>query len=648
MCGIAGIVRIDGTLAVEKERIFVRDMTDSISHRGPDDSDVYADENVALGHRRLSIIDLSEAGRQPMFDSTGRFGIVFNGEIYNYLDIKEELAAKGHCFRTRTDTEVVLNAYHEFGAGFLAKLNGMFAFAIYDRRNGNVLLARDRIGVKPLYYTVVADKLLFASEIKALLKYPLVKRNLDVLGMSSYLSYRYPIGTRTLFAGIHSLAPGHYLEVKGAEISQKKYWELPVVRSKEDLGEEYYLEKVRSILTKSVQMRLMSDVPIGAYLSGGLDSSIIVALMSQFLREPVKTFTIGFAEEGFNEFSYAKLVADRYKTDHHEIVLTADDYIQNMETLISFKDAPLGVPNEPALYVMSKELKKYITVVLSGEGADELFGGYGRIFRSPYDFARLQELGKANGVAREDVFKIMADNLHQKYGARTFANEVEHFTHLYQYTKWEDKGKLLSPELVEELDSDNGLTRVFTEEFDKLRGMDLSDKYMYLFEKHHIVGLLQRVDCTTMAASVEARTPFVDHHELVEFAMSIPFKYKIRWKSMMHKIVASVYNSDQISERYDTPKYLLKKAFERDLPPEVVWRKKMGFPVPVQQWFGSEFIKYTKEILLDERSASRGMYNMEYLEKALGDTDVFSSHNFGLKIWMLINLELWFRKYLDS
>ena len=251
-------------------------------------------------------------------------------------------------------------------------------------------------------------------------------------------------------------------------------------------------------------------------------------------------------------------------------------------------------------------------------------------------------------MAKEDVFKIMAANLQLKYGTRKFTSEVDHFTHLYQYTKWDDKQKLLSPELVNELDSDNGLTRVFADEFDKLHGMDLYDKYMYLFEKLHIVGLLQRVDCTTMAASVEARTPFVDHHELVEFAMSIPFKYKIRWKSMMHKIVASVHNSDQISECYDTPKYLLKKAFEADLPQDVVWRKKMGFPVPVQKWFGKDFIKYTREILLDERSARRGMYNTAFLEKALSDPDVFSNQNLGLKIWMLINLELWFRKYLDA
>ena len=375
MCGIAGIVKIDGSLVAEREEFLVREMTETLVHRGPDDGDVYADENVALGHRRLSIIDLSEAGRQPMFDVTGQFGIVFNGEIYNYLQLKDDLSGKGYGFRTRTDTEVVLNAFREYRHGALEKFNGMFAFALYDRKSGEVILARDRIGVKPLYYTIVADKLLFASEIKAILRYPQVRKSLDVLGLSSYLSYRYPVGSRTLFAGIHSLPPGHFLEITKSGVAQKKYWDLPVITEKEDRGEKYYLEKIRSILAQSVRMRLMSDVPIGAYLSGGLDSSIIVALMSRYLTEPVKTFTIGFEEEGFNEFAYAKQVAERYKTDHHEIVLSADDYIHHMDTLISYKDAPLGVPNEPALYVMSKELKKHITVVLSGEGADELFGG---------------------------------------------------------------------------------------------------------------------------------------------------------------------------------------------------------------------------------------------------------------------------------
>ena len=644
MCGIVGIVNLKHNRRVPIE--LIRDMADTMIHRGPDDSGTFVDDRLALGHRRLTVIDLSESGRQPMFDITGRAGIVFNGEVYNYVELRKLLETKGYRFQSQTDTEVMLNTYLEWGIKCLDRFNGMFGFAIYDRNDGTVYVARDRIGIKPLYYSLHDGTLIFASEIKAILKYPGFSASENMNALSSYLSYRYPIGEETLFANIKSLSPGCYLQVTGPDVKKIRYWELPIVAGKEDNGEDYYRNRLRELLASAVHYQMRSDVPIGAYLSGGLDSSITVALMSGFTQEPVKTFTIGFDEPGYNEFAFAKQVSDRYKTDHHEITLSSGDYIESMVKLIGYKDAPLGVPNEPALYVMSKELKKYITVVLSGEGADEIFGGYGRIFRSPYDYRRMKSLEKSGLISGKASDTLLRSNLHELYKDRQFGSEQEHFMFLYNYTSWEDKEQLLHPDVVTALDHDKYLDHIWATEFAKVASLDMYDKYMWMFEKIHIVGLLHRVDMTTMATSVEARVPYIDHR-LVEFAFTIPTPYKLKWKSDADQAAASGYNSEQISERYDIPKYILKKTFEPDLPQEVVWRKKMGFPVPVHKWLGSDFNKFAKDILLDDRARRRNLYNSRNVEAALNNQGLFSEHKFGLKMWMLVNVELWHRAYMD-
>ena len=644
MCGIAGIVNLDNK---KKVRISViKEMAETMKHRGPDDSGSFVDDYVAFGHRRLTIIDLTSRGRQPMFDITGRVVIVFNGEIYNYQELRLELETKGYEFQSQTDTEVILNAYIEYGIKCLDKFNGMFAFAIYDKKNNTVTLVRDRIGIKPLFYSFYDGKLIFASEIKAILKYPGFPSSVNINGLSSYLSYRYPIGEDTLFNKIKSLDPGYYLEVSGPKVKKYQYWEIPINENNEDRGEKFYINRLREIMASSVKYRMRSDVPVGAYLSGGLDSSITVALMSNIIETPINTFTIGFNEEGYNEFGYAKQVADEYQTNHHCMTMSSTDYIENMVKLISYKDAPLSVPNEPALYVMSKELKKHITVVLSGEGADEIFGGYGRIFRSPYDYQRLKELEKSNNKSNSETDKLLQRNLDKMYEGNKFKSDQEHFLFLYNYTNWDDKQKFLHPDILEFLNYDEQLRNIFSVEFDKIKNMNIYDKYMWIFEKIHIVGLLQRVDMTTMATSVEARVPFVDHR-LVEFAFTIPIKYKLKWRSQTDKATACSYNSDQISEKYDIPKYILKKTFENDLPKEVVWRKKMGFPVPVHKWLGDDFNDFAKEILLDKRAQNRNFYNKN-MEKIINNKQLFSNHKFGIKIWMLVNMELWQREYIDK
>ncbi|MFQ5453713.1 MAG: asparagine synthase (glutamine-hydrolyzing), partial [Candidatus Zixiibacteriota bacterium] len=339
MCGIVGAVNLSNKRRMREEDI--TRMAETMVHRGPDDSGIFVDDRIALGHRRLTIIDLSSLGRQPMIDSTGKVTIVYNGEIYNYIEIKEILLKKGYVFNSNTDTEVILNAYLEYGIECLVQFNGMFAFALYDKRNDKVFVVRDRIGIKPLYYTQRDGRLIFSSEIKGILKYPDFKTSVNLNGVSSYLSCRYPIRENTLFENISSLLPGNYLEISAEKVTRKQYWDMPVCEEKEDRGEEYYLRHVHSLLETAVKYRMRSDVPFGAYLSGGLDSSIIVAMMSKFTDEPVKTFTIGFDVKGYNEFDYARLVADRYQTNHFEITLSSKHYIDNMIKLIRYKDSPL-------------------------------------------------------------------------------------------------------------------------------------------------------------------------------------------------------------------------------------------------------------------------------------------------------------------
>ena len=615
-------------------------MADTMTHRGPDQAGAFVNERIALGHRRLKIIDLSDEGGQPMSDAQNRAVLVFNGEIYNYRELRQELIERGYAFRTQTDTEVVLNCFLEHGIECLERFIGMFAFAVHDRRSHKTYVVRDRIGIKPLFHARVQGQLVFASEIKAILAHPGVRRVANPVGISSYLSYRYPIEDHTLFEGIAQLRPGHYLEIDGANVADRRYWDLPVVSRRADPGESELLERTLELLQSAVRYRMIADVPVGAYLSGGLDSSAVVSLMAESAQAPVKTFSIGFEEKGYDEFAYARQVADRCDTDHHEIRLSAQAYLDNMRQLIRYKDSPLGVPNEPALYAMSKELKKHITVVLSGEGADEIFGGYGRIFRSADDYERLQALAEGSDVE-------LRSNLRAKYGDRSFRRPVDHFLSLYRYLGPEEKEGLLTPEFLDAAGRDAPLDAVFEDYFDRVRELDLVDRYMWLFEKVHIVGLLQRVDVTTMATSVEARVPFVDHR-LVELALAMPAHYKLRWRSPEDRSTASTKNADQISEVHDTTKYILRKALASRLPPDVIERQKMGFPAPLHLWFGGDLNGVARDHLLDAQARSRGIYDVSAIERLLDDSASFSEHHAGRRIWMLLNLELWFREFIDG
>jgi len=642
MCGILGQINFKKTAKFDN----FQEALDLQSHRGPDDSDIYQNDNFIFGHRRLSIIDLDSHAKQPMVSDCGNYVLVFNGEIYNYQEIKKDLIEKNYMFHTTSDTEVLLNAFIEYGIECIQKFIGMFVFTVYDKQNDEFYIVRDRLGIKPLYYLKDNEKFIFSSEIKSILELDKKERAINIEAVSSYLSFRYPILDDTFFEDIYSLAPAHYIKLSNNKFETVEYWNVTDAfkKQKNDRGEEYYIERTKELLESAVKYRMISDVPFGAFLSGGVDSSVITTIMAKNSNDPIKTFTIGFEEEGFNEFEYAQIVADKFKTNHHEIVLSGTNYIETMENLISYKDAPLSVPNEVPLYLMSKELKKHITVVLSGEGADEIFAGYGRIFRSADDLEKIKNIdnyGFTDTEKEEYVKKFIT-----KYSIETFTSEIEHFMNIYSYTSLLDKKELLSEKI--DLDKiENLFVDKFMHYFNELENESYYNKLMYAFEKVHIVGLLHRVDMTTMATSVEARVPFVDHR-VVEFAFTIPIKYKLKWKSEQDKENSKVLMSDAISETHDIPKYILKKSFEDMLPNEILYRKKMGFPVPLNNWFGGHFNDYVKKILLSNEAKSRGIYNIQNIEKWLNSDRLSKDHAFAMKIWMLINLELFNKKYFNK
>ncbi len=634
MCGIVGILgSIPSKLKMEQAR-------DAMTHRGPDDAGLYysPEEQVALGHRRLAIIDLSPAGHQPFFSNDKRYVLVFNGEIYNYLEIKAELE-DAYQFKTKSDTEVLLAAYIKWGEQCLSKFSGMFAFAIWDRRDRKLFCARDRFGVKPFYYFNDGKNFYFASEIKALLHFKNIPRRLNKQALLDYLSYRYPLGESTLFEGIQSLLPGHYVAVKpGVAIKREKYWELPNISKKTDPGENEAIARTKELLTHSIKLRLRSDVPMGAYLSGGLDSSVLVAIMSSLSQDRIKTFSVGFPEEGFSELPYAKIVSDKFNTDHTEMTLSGHDYFDSLMEVIKFKDAPLLSPNEVPWYLLSKELKKQITVVLSGGGADELFGGYGRIFRSGFDLERLTRLENYSKEKKE----ILLNNLKNKYGELNFSSVGEHFLSQYSYWEFSLKQKLLNSEVFGGFDIKN--STYFEPIFSRLKSLSIEDQYLYTFQTTHLLGTLNHLDNVTMSASVEAREPYVDH-SLVEYVSALPFKYKIAWKSPADESQAKLLNSNQISEAYDIPKYLLRKIAADYLPPEIMQRKKLGFPVPLDKWLRGKFGALAKEALLSSEARSRSLFKRNILEDLLEHKEPMVGKNYGLNIWMLMNVELWLREY---
>jgi asparagine synthase (glutamine-hydrolysing) len=593
------------------------------AHRGPNDMGFETFHGNRLGHTRLSIMDLSDSGHQPMYSDCQKVALIFNGEIYNFKELRSTLGQEGVLFTSQSDTEVLLKSYLHYGIACIEQFIGMFAFIIVDQRfeHDCTYVVRDRLGIKPLFYYKNEDSYIFSSEVKSILALAKQKFPLNKKTVSSYFSYRYSILDETFFEGIQNLTPGSYLHISNQGTTQHKYWQLAdFVDQDEDKGEAYYLKRVDELLHSAIKYRMISDVPFGAYLSGGVDSSLITAIMSKYTKQPIKTYTIGFAEEGYNEFDFADSVAKLYQTDHKAINLNATEYFDTLNKLVAYKDAPLSVPNEVPLYLMSKELKKDITVVLSGEGADEIFGGYGRIFRSSDDFENQREL-----KAKPESSVLFE----KKYGQQLFATDLEHFLYNYSYTKPALKHNLLAKN-IDWKTIELSLNQRFEQSFNEVSGSDYQTKMMYTFETVHLQGLLSRVDTTTMATSVEARVPFVDHR-LVEFSFSIPNKYKLKWNSAEDQALAKNKLSDQSSEVHDTPKYILKKVGEKYLPDEVLYRNKMGFPVPLDKWLGGSFADQARKILTDKDNIANQVIDTSFVLSLLDDKDLAKNHSLAIK-----------------
>jgi asparagine synthase (glutamine-hydrolysing) len=632
MCGINGIAfsmqsrrRVDATV--------LKRMRDVITHRGPDDDGIYIDENVGLGHRRLSIVDVA-AGHQPMTNEDGSLHITYNGEVYNHADYRDELEARGHVYRTHCDTETILHLYEDYGDRCVEHLRGMFAFAIWDRNKRELFIARDRLGVKPLYYVRTADgSLYFASEIKALLEAHAVKPQLNFAAFSDYLANHATSGEDTLFVDVKRLMPGHTLTWRDGAIKIKKYWDVSFAKvAQEGRSDKDYIAEWSELFRKSVQLRLMADVPLGMFLSGGIDSSAIAAVMSTLVDEPIKTFSVAFAEREANELEYARLVARAYKTDHHEVVISPEEFWAALPDLIWHEDEPLAHPSSVALFFVSRLASQHVKVVLTGEGSDELMAGYARYRKTILNLAvgeryhRMVPAGLRD-LIRGQIAGMSASKLRAKL-SRTFLSlspdiESIYFDNFAVFPR-SDQHQLLSRDTLERIggiDPYAGVRRVLSD----TDAGSLLDRLLYADIKTYLHELLMKQDQMSMAASVESRVPFLDH-KLVEFTSSLPERLKLhRW----------------------TTKYVLRQSMKGVLPEEILTRPKMGFPVPIGAWFRGAYAHVLDEYVLSSRAIERGIFNPETV-RTLVDEHRRGATNHSERLWSLVNLEMWFRRFIDG
>jgi asparagine synthase (glutamine-hydrolysing) len=627
MCGIVGMVNLDGRAA---DPSLLGRMNEAIHHRGPDEDGHYVKENVGLAMRRLAIIDLS-GGRQPIANEDRTAWIVFNGEIYNYRDLKAELEKRGHRFRTDCDTEAIVHAYEEFGADCPKRLRGMFAFAIWDERKRELFVARDRVGKKPLLYAKTADSFVFGSEFSALLLHPSVSREVDRGAIHDYLSFMCVPAPLTAYRDIRKLEPGHSLTLTAdGEIKTERYWQ-PDFSKKLDVTEEEAGGRALELLREAVRVRLMSEVPLGAFLSGGIDSSTVVALMAEESSTPVKTFSIGFEEQDFSELHHARRVAERIGAEHHEFVVRPDA-LEVLPTLVEHYGEPYADSSAIPTYYVSRETRRHVTVALNGDGGDECFAGYER-----YAAMRLSErYRKLPGVLREGVIRQAVGLLPSSEIKRGRVRSLKRFLRaaslppVERYLRWvsvfdgEAKDDLYTEEFRRENEG-RAAGRWLAPWFARANGAGVVDASLLTDTMTYLPNdLLVKVDIASMAVSLEARSPFLDHH-VIEFAASLPESLKLRGL---------------------TTKYILKKTLTKLLPPENLKRGKMGFGVPVGHWFRGEMQQFLRENLLSERSARRGLFRPDAVRR-LVELHTRGERDYTHQLWTLLMLELWFQRFID-
>src|SRR6266481_2864181 len=596
MCGVCGVYEFKTHKPVDQQ--ILADMLHVLHHRGPDDAGVFFDKDLALGMRRLSIIDLN-GGKQPISNEDGSVVTVLNGEIYNYQPLRDELKSRGHRLVTASDTEVIVHLYEEFGEECVGHLRGMFGFAVWDARKRRLLLARDRLGIKPLYFRRAHGALIFGSEIKAILQHPSVQVVLNLESLNNFLALKYVPAPQTMFEGIHALPPGCLLICDANGIQIRRYWDLSFANHRNGhVREEAYAEQLEALLRESLKLHLISDVPFGAFLSGGVDSSTIVALMSQVLNEPVKTYSVGFEGNGaaFSELPYARLVAKKFQTDHHEVLIGPLHLVALAEKVVWHLDQPLAEHATLANYMVAELASRDVKMVLTGEGGDELFAGYARyagerlspLFRFVPETAKFLALAASARIPRLRRQKLALFALCQ-------SDEVTRFMNWFPLFNSDAKQALLSRDVKEAL-SGYDRSPVFAEHLARTDATEPLNRMLYVDTKLWLPDdLLARGDKTSMATSLEARVPLLDH-ELVEFAASLPQHLKVKGL---------------------TRKYLLKKVGQSLLPPEIIRRKKKGFPMPVSLWFRKEARSFLRDVLSPSALQRRGLFNPAFVEKLL-------------------------------
>ena len=628
MCGIAGFVDLwdeKPSLDPAGRGHLLENMCKVIRHRGPDDQGVLVQDGVALGMRRLSIIDLA-GGHQPISGEDGTATIVFNGEIYNFIELKPQLQSRGHIFRTNSDTEAIVHAYEEYGPSCVDLLRGMFAFALWDDKKKELFIARDRVGKKPLYYTVTAGgTLVFGSELKSLLEHPDVQREIDLEALDAYLTLGYVPDPLSIFRGIRKLPPGSYLIFKNRQVQVSSYWDFELA-PEEGHTEEYYLDGLRSLLDESVRLRLISDVPLGAFLSGGIDSSTIVALMARNMDQPVKTFSIGFHEDSYNELKYSRLTAKKFGTDHHEFFVTPQ-ICDIVDELVWHFDEPFADSSAIPTYMVSKLARDHVTVVLSGDGGDELFAGYTRYVvdreRSGFSYVpRLLRKGVMQPISahlphgtlgRNFIHNISLDPIDR------YLDSVSVFTRL-------NKESLYTTDFCNELNGSDWTTRRFHELAGKVKTGNALDKLLYLDSKTYLPGdIMTKVDRMSMAVSLEARAPLLDH-KLIDFVMRIPASMKLAGSETKH---------------------ILKRAVSELVPEEILNRPKQGFGVPIQEWINLQLRDRIHDVLCDTRTRQRGYIDSRYVDLLL-DEHERGRRDHSTSLWALLMLELWHRRFVDE
>lgn len=628
MCGIVGFTDLKSNNS--KAEILER-MNSCIVHRGPDEDGFYSNDRIALAMRRLAIIDLAH-GKQPIHNRDKTKWIVFNGEIYNFQELRIDLEKRGYEFKTNSDTEAIIHLYDEYGADCVRHLRGMFVFAIWDEKEKTLFIARDRVGKKPLLYSHLTNgDLIFGSEFTALLAHPEISREVDYEAIDAYLSYLCVPAPLTAFKQIRKLEPGHYLIWKDGQIETKRYW-LPNFSNKIKISEEEAIEETTRIVRESTRLRMISEVPLGAFLSGGVDSSTVVALMAQESSQPVKTFSIGFEEQDFSELVYAKKVAEHVGAEYHEFIVKPDA-LEVLPKLVEHYGEPYADSSAIPTYYVSKETRKYVTVALNGDGGDESFAGYER-----YAAMRIAEkYHKIPHALRKIFVESAIDLIPTSEIKRSRARDLKRFVkaaslpRVERYFRWvsaidrQSKNELYTKEFSAKFDTDVNASAHIEKWFAKANGSGILDATLLTDQMTYLPNdLLVKVDIASMANSLEARSPFLDH-KVIEFAASLPENLKMK--------------------RMET-KSLLKKVAARLVPREVIYRKKMGFGVPIGHWFRTSMKDFVREILLSEKSLSRGIVRPEMMKKYV-EEHIGSERDYTHQIWTLLMLELWFQRFID-